>query len=210
MISYEQEAAALALGEFADAEKSGDTGVRIDGEIGRKYGINWYSSNYSYAHEALDTTSTLRLVDNVEAGTDIINVTRANTSLKAGDVVATSDNDPSFAVKSIGGDVNSGTYSIMTTGPLAEQISSGHSLKIVPSHNNSIIFHRDAFAFATRPLASMAEGLGNRILSVTDPISGLSLRLEVSRQYKQTVWELDILWGVKMVKPELAVRLISS
>jgi hypothetical protein len=45
-------------------------------------------------------------------------------------------------------------------------------------------------------------------MSVTDPESGLSMRLEISRQYKQTVWEFDILWGVALVRPEWAVRLI--
>ena len=57
-----------------------------------------------------------------------------------------------------------------------------------------------------RPLsaAGLESGLNGQIMSVSDPQTGLSLRLEVTRQYKQTMWEFDVLWGVAMVRPELA------
>jgi hypothetical protein len=44
-------------------------------------------------------------------------------------------------------------------------------------------------------------------MSMTDPQTGITLRLEVSRQYKQVTWEFDILWGAKLVRPELATRI---
>ena len=57
-----------------------------------------------------------------------------------------------------------------------------------------------------RPLSSDTAD-GARIMSLTDPVTGLSLRLEVSRQHKQTAWEFDVLFGVQTVRPEFAVRL---
>jgi len=69
------------------------------------------------------------------------------------------------------------------------------------------VAHRDAFAFAQRPLLTESDGLGSRIMTMTDPMTGISLRLEVTRQYKQTVWDLDILFGAKLVRRELATRL---
>ena len=42
----------------------------------------------------------------------------------------------------------------------------------------------------------METGGGSQMMTVTDPDTGLSLRLEVTRQYKQTVWEFDLLWGL--------------
>ena len=60
-----------------------------------------------------------------------------------------------------------------------------------------------------RPLAgaTASDGYGSQIVSMTDPVTGLSMRLEVSRQYKQVVYELDALWGVGLIRPELATRI---
>jgi hypothetical protein len=69
------------------------------------------------------------------------------------------------------------------------------------SHRANIVFHRDAFAFASRPLKD-ESGMGT-FFSQTDPETGLTMRLELSRQHKQTVWELDILYGAVLVRREL-------
>lgn len=45
-------------------------------------------------------------------------------------------------------------------------------------------------------------------MSMQDPQTGIVLRLEVSRQHKQIVWEFDILYGARLVRPELAVRIL--
>ncbi len=66
--------------------------------------------------------------------------------------------------------------------------------------------HRDAIALATRPFAG-ADPLGlGQFQSAVDPVSGLTLRLEVTRQHRRTRFAYDILYGVQLVRPELAVR----
>jgi hypothetical protein len=93
---------------------------------------------------------------------------------------------------------------ISTKQPLKFELNRASESFIVDDIYNNLVFHSDAFVLAMRPLTSSAayNGLGNRMMSVTDPETGLSMRLEISRQYKQTVWEFDVLWGVEMVRPK--------
>jgi hypothetical protein len=49
-------------------------------------------------------------------------------------------------------------------------------------------------------------GLGVPPASAVDPVSGLSLRLEVTREYKRTRFSYDILFGAQLIRPEFAVR----
>ena len=44
IIGYEEEANATELSQFADAGQSGDMRVKIEGELGRKFGIDWIST----------------------------------------------------------------------------------------------------------------------------------------------------------------------
>ena len=70
-------------------------------------------------------------------------------------------------------------------------------------------FHKSAFVFASRPLEQVpTDGLGTRISSMTDPVSGISLRLEVTRENKRTRFSYDCLYGGRVVRPELGVAAI--
>ena len=76
----------------------------------------------------------------------------------------------------------------------------------VTAYVPNLVFHRDCFAFASRPLQDIM-GLGNSISSAVDPVTGIALRLEVSRQYKQTTFSYDILYGANVVRPELGAKI---
>lgn len=52
VLDFDAEAKALGLAQFSDAEKVGSQDVKIEGEIGRKFGLDWYSDDSVPTHTA--------------------------------------------------------------------------------------------------------------------------------------------------------------
>jgi len=92
---------------------------------------------------------------------------------------------------------------------LAAIATAAAAVTIKASHVVNLAFQRNAFAYVTRPLASSSveTGMGTAIRSMSDNMTGLTMRLEVVRQRKQTAWEFDVLHGEQLVRPELAARI---
>jgi hypothetical protein len=92
--------------------------------------------------------------------------------------------------------------------PTLQSVAANNAaLTFKATHVVNLGFHRDAFALAMRPLENAVDGLGNQISVATDPISGVSMRLEVSREHKRTRYSFDVLYGAKLVRAELACRM---
>ena len=184
VLDPDAEAAALGLSGFADVSKSGDARPIIDGTIGRKYGFDWAMDQQVPTFEASVMTEGALTVNGAnEAGAQVVSLAKATNAagLKEGDILT------------IAGDAQ--TYVVMD------------AVTVSGSHVMNLAFHRDAIAFATRPLMDSANGLGNLIQSAVDPVSGLSLRLEVSREHKRTRFSYDILYGADVVRRELGCRI---
>ena len=210
VIGYEDESHAIGLSEFADMDKSSDASVKAEGLLGRKYGFDWFATDPLFRHQGAHNP-TLQIKTATSIGDETITLKHVDEPIKAGTVL-TDGQDRTIGISSQDGDQTGDTVVVPLMMPLVRNYNANLSIKSNILHDNGIAFQRNAFAFAMRPLAAATQdyGLGNRILSVTDPASGLSLRLEISRQYKQTVWEFDALWGVELARPEFAVRLITS
>ncbi|UUX51800.1 hypothetical protein NUH88_08875 [Nisaea acidiphila] len=213
VLDYDAEANALALSPFSDAEKVGSATVKIEGEIGRKFGIDWFADDGVLTHaagSASDSGSYTISAAAASAGATSVTLKSDTGSpeLKSGDIVSFAGHGQTYAVAA---DAPLDTVGVpVTIGPaLKSDVAADAAVTVTQSHVVNMAFHRDAFALAMRPLSAGTQdlSLGNQILSMTDAETGISLRLEISRQYKQTVWEFDVLWGVKLVRPELAVRI---
>lgn len=214
VLDFDAEANALALAQFSDAEKVGSAEVKIEGEIGRKFGIDWFADDGVPTHTsgtASDSgTYTITTAAAGTAGDTAVTIKSdvGTPTLVAGDVLSFAGHAQTYVVTA-GATLGVTGVAVSVSPSLAANVANAAAVDVRASHIVNLAFHRDAFALAMRPLtAGTADlSLGNQILSMTDAQTGLSLRLEVSRQYKQTVWEFDVLWGVKLVRPELAVRI---
>lgn len=205
VLDFSAEANATALAPFRDVSQSSDPAVIIDGEIGRKLGFEWYSDDDVPTHAA--GTGSGYLINNgagYVVGDTTVTVDTGTGTILVGDIVTFAGHSQTYAVTAA---LAANQFSFYPA--LQAAVADNAAVTLKASHVVNLGFHRDAFAFATRPLlwSVIDLSLGNEMMSMQDPRSGLVLRLEVSRQYKQTVWEFDILWGSELVRPELAARL---
>lgn len=211
VLDFDAEAAALSLSSFKDYLNTGDPSVKQEGRIGRKFGIDWYVDNQIETHISGTLTANVTASAATPLGATSIVLATDGTGVVAlvqGDIITFAGDTQTYAVQAAASCGNSSTVAVSIYPPLAVALAGGEVVSVKATHVVNPIFHRDAFAFANRPLMDSTAGvdLGN-FMTLQDPVSGLTMRLEVSRQYKQTVWEFDILWGAALVRPELAARM---
>ena len=209
VIDYEMEANALGLPQFHDAQRAGTASVPMEGEIGRKFGIDWFSSDL--LPRSRHPLGNARFAAKVNADASGGELKMPFARLRVGDVIAIGSgrNARTHRITALR-TASSGAHATVTVTPaFAAAIETSVNVAVSRPYRTAVAMHRDAVALAMRPLtaAGLEQGVGSRMMSVSDPETGLSLRLEVTRQYKQTMWEFDILWGVKLVRPELVVAI---
>lgn len=206
VLDYDAEANALSLSTFADAEKTLSNRVKIEGELGRKYGFDWVADDGVVTHTKGSEDGAYLVNSGVAAiGDKTIAIDTGTGNIEVGDVFSFAGHGQTYVATA----QLTGPGTLSFEPGLVAAPADDEAITVKGDHVVNLGFQRDAFAFANRPLLDSSRGfeLGNRILSLTDPQTGISLRLEVSRQNKQTVWEYDILWGVKLVRAALATRI---
>lgn len=210
VLDPDAEANALGLRAFQDTSWRGDEGGIIQGQIGRKLGFDFFMDQAAPSHTAGTLSGTVTVNGAHTAGAKTVSIavaTGGSLSLKKGDIITIAGDSQTYAVAADATVAAASNGNVTLENGLATAKSGGEAVSLKASHAVNLGFHRDAFALAVRPLEAEGNGLGNLIQSAVDPVSGLALRLEVSREHKRTRWSFDILYGVKLVRPELAARL---
>lgn len=202
VLDVDAEANATALADFASADRSADDQVITEGRIGRKLGFDWQMDQNILSHtNTVAGTITTSGGTNL-AGAQVMAVTGATAAPAEGDVVYVAGDAQPYVV---------GKNATLTSWPVSPRLRTdlADGSAVTPAEDGvvNLAFHRDAFALAIRPLSDI-DGLGNRIETFVDDKSGIPLRLEISRQNKQTTFSFDLLYGVECVRPEYAVRLL--
>jgi hypothetical protein len=222
VLDPDAEANALTMSPFLKADERGDQGAIVAGQIGTKLGMQWWLDQNVPTHTAGGVTTaagtavTPLVAVATAVGAESMTIGYSSTnigSLKIGDLFVIENNTAQQFVVTAA--VSSTTIAGATTVTMAfapaltVAASSTNAITFITTHVNNLLFHRSCFAFASRPLASSSmAGLGSIFQSAIDPISGLALRLEVSRQNKMQTWSFDILYGGTVVRPALAARLL--
>lgn len=211
VLDFDAEANYLALAQISDAERVGSPVPKMDGEIGRKFGFDTYTDNAVVTHTAGTASGATTDTTGYAIGLKTVGLASAGTgSILIGDIITFAGDEQQYVVTSGDADVSGGGSISFEPGLKVAIETSAHAITVVATHVVNLAFHRDAFAFASRPLLEVRAGLpsDSQMVQATDPVSQISLRLDIGRQYKQYTWEYDVLWGAKIIRPEYAVRLL--
>lgn len=134
------------------------------------------------------------------AGDTTIPVDTGTGTILVGDRVTFAGNVDTYTVASYTGGII--TLNQPLTGPLADNaavtLGAGSGLQGA--------FHRRAIVLATRtPRILGGQDRARNRAYITDPYSGMTFMVSEYDGYRATNFEIAIVWGVKMVKPQLAV-----
>lgn len=217
VVSADIGAQLLLLAAFHEADKVGETTAMREGSLGRKFGFNMFEMNSLPSHTEGDFAGTgdaTAAFLGFSGGYTDIGVTRTSGTMKPGDAITFAGHAQVYSVlgKVVNGALvesdltTTGTIRVMPT--LKVTLAGTEAI----THANAthalggIAFHRNAMAFATRPLQTTTTP-GAIVSQTTDPISGLSLRLTVTYIGHQLRWTLDMLYGGHVVYSEMLARL---
>jgi hypothetical protein len=209
------EANLLLVSPVLLAQERGDPAGVISGAIGRKLGfdvfmdqnITTYTPGTGWASGFIASTVGGAVGDTT---LNLINASASGT-IKIGDVfylTADSVNKHQYVVTANATASSTVAVAISFYPALQTTVATGATLVVTSvAFTRNLAFHRDAFAWASRPMQDVL-GLGNQFSAVVDPVSGIALRLEVSREWKQTTFSYDILGGAQLIRPDLAVSIL--
>lgn len=197
--------------QILQAEQRGDTGGIIQGTIGTKLGFDWYMDQNitTYTPGTAWATGYSLSTSSAAAGAtsfSVINATASGTIL-VGDIFTVAGSTQQYVVTEAETAVTNTALTLNFKPALATAAATGAALTVVgTAYTVNLAFHRDAFAFASRPLGRVGM-IGNIFQSATDPVSGIAPRLELSRQYKQNTYSFDVLAGAGLVRDIYAVKI---
>jgi len=200
VINPAAEAKALELPAFTNVSFSGSTFGITDGQLNRKLGFDWFMDQNVKTHTNTGGTGFLVNTTTAAIGNKTLVVDTGTVAPLAGDIFTIAGDTQTYAI-------TAATTTLLTFQPgLKVAPANDAAITFKATHVVNLAFQRDAIAFATRPLEDTNMGLGGIIQSAVDPVSGLTLRLEITREHKRTRFSYDILFGGALVRPELAVR----
>ncbi len=206
-----------ALPAFNQQYAAGADGLRTlqNGDLGMKFGLNLFSNQNVVTHTKGTCNDTaLQVLGATVKGATVISLDAVDGgvtgTLAVGDTFVIAGNTQRYAVTALNTASGNAYTSVAITPPLAQDHADNDAVTVnLDNHTAMIGFHRNAFAFASAPLPMLANQLGAKVETITDPITGLSLR---SRMYyigdtSKVYVALDVLFGVKTLDPNLAVLL---
>lgn len=195
-----------ALEQFSSGNYVPDTEAMMSAGFSgvQRLGAAWYMD------QNVPTQTTPSIASYVTNSTPAVGATTfaidgGTAVIAVGDVFTLNGDTTQYVV--IGGSIGGTSTSITIGAPgLKKAPGDGAAMTFKASHVSNLAFTSDSIAFASRPMPASDAAINSSSLS--DPISGLSVNLEVARGNKQDMWSVCALWGGKVVRPEGVVKIL--
>jgi hypothetical protein len=216
ILNFDADANAIGLSLFQQYLQKGDRETLREGIIKRALGFDWDVDGYlpTFTGGTLSNgTGKLAKINDASVVVGDTSVPMDDTSLTGtlvvGDLFTVAGDTQQYTV----------TANVTASSNALASVSFDPSAKVAWADNAVVTFvashdvaglalHKQALAFASKPLDDVTLEGGSQIRQIPDPVSGLTLCLEITRQYKQTVAEFSCLWGSTLARPECAVRIL--
>lgn len=196
------------------AQSTGSSQTIRTGEIGTVFGLENHMSQAVCYHEAgtlSGTTHALTITKKNAGDSPTLEITASGGSsvdisgkgLVRGDILFADDYD--LLVRA---DCTASSTTKITVPVSADDFARANVndvVTLIQSHEANLVFHPQAFAFASRPLSSPAG-----VESYTVSRNGISLRVVhgYDMKHKRDMLSMDVLYGYKTIRPEMAVRFL--
>jgi len=201
------------IAKFSEVDKRGADGTLLNGTLGRAYGFDFFEDGQIPYHNASGTAATMTIVASSTSNALIVNMADASGLFSIGDILAISGGVQTYMVIASAGISSGISGTISVTPAISGTFATATAITHSADQRVNLAFQRGAFAFANRPLGNALSlyaggGAPINIFEMTDPLTGISIRLEIIRQNKRYVWQWDMLYGGQIIRPELAVRIM--
>lgn len=216
ILDFDSDANAIGLSLFQQYMQKGDTETLREGTIKRALGFDWAIDGYlpSFTGGTLSNgTSKAALINDaaVAVGDTSVPIDSATLTgtVVVGDLFTVAGDTQQYVVTANATAASNAIAALQFDPPAKVAWADNAAVTFVASHDVAgVAMHSHAIAFASKPLDDVMFEGGSQIRQISDPVSGLTLNLEITRQYKQTVAEFSCLWGSTLARPEAAVRIL--
>jgi hypothetical protein len=233
MIDTGMEAAFLDLGIFSAASTTGqgeNTDALMQGTLGRRFGVETFTSqNADVTATTMTSTATASTAGGDRLGavnvavaanlsTIAVDGMTGSETLKIGDTF-TIAGDTTIYILTADTTLSGGAGSLTFYPPLRQNAANDAVVTFdilyaiqEAAHYRNLMFHRNAFALGFAPLPTTGDGRGAEIATVTDPVSGLSVRARMyyNGDTATNSVALDVLYGCQVLDPMLGVRVVRA
>jgi len=233
LVDSGMEAAFLDLGIFHEARITGEgqnAAALMNGSLGQRFGVEVFASqNADVDVSAMSSTVTKADATGDEAGA-VVGAHSANAATLAVDNFTGTETVQIGDTFTIAGDVTVYTLTANTTmsggaGTLTmypalrrnvadNAVITFNNLNAIEeaAHLRNLMFHKNAFALAFAPLPMTGDGRGAQMATVTDEVSGLSVRARMwyDGATATNYVALDALYGTQVLDPMLGVQVLRA